>query len=156
MRIGFLPAIGQYYTTNIAISYYHAIDFITTTREQDMNKVNIAEQMATITDHWQPLIVAELNGQHLKMAKLKGEFIMHHHDAEDEMFLVVRGRLVIVFENRRITLDPGEFLVIPRGVAHMPVAEQEVEILLFEPASTRNTGNIVNDRTVSDLKTILP
>lgn len=80
---------------------------------------------------------------------------MHHHDAEDEMFLVVRGRLVIVFENRRITLDPGEFLVIPRGVAHMPVAEREVEILLFEPASTRNTGNIVNDRTVSDPKTIL-
>jgi mannose-6-phosphate isomerase-like protein (cupin superfamily) len=110
--------------------------------------------MATITEYWQPLVAAELNGQLVKLAKLKGEFLMHHHEEEDEMFLVTRGRLVIVLEDRKIYLDPGEFLVIPRGVAHMPVAAEEVEILLFEPASTRNTGNIVNDRTVTNLKTL--
>ncbi len=113
-----------------------------------MKKINIADQLATLTDYWQPIIVGELNGQHVKLAKLKGKFVMHHHEEEDEMFMVLSGQLTIVFEDREILLDPGEFLVIPRTVPHMPVADNEVEILLFEPASTRNTGNLVNERTV--------
>ncbi len=120
-----------------------------------MKKINIAEQLATLTDYWQPLIVGELNGQHVKVAKLKGKFVMHHHEKEDEMFLVLNGRLVIVFEDREVTLDPGEFLVIPRTVPHMPVAEDDVEILLFEPALTRNTGNLINERTVENPRKII-
>lgn len=119
-----------------------------------MKKINIAEQLATFSEHWQPLIVGELNGQHVKLAKLQGEFLMHHHDAEDELFLVISGRLVIAFEDSRVMLEPGEFLVIPRGVPHMPIAEQEVAVMLFEPASTRNTGNVTNDRTITAPRSI--
>lgn len=120
-----------------------------------MNKINLAEQLKTIDQYWQPLIVGELNGQLVKLARLKGEFLMHHHDLEDEMFLVLRGRLTIRFEERDEILEQGEFLVIPRGIPHMPVAEEEVEIMLFEPATTRNTGNISNERTVEKPKSIL-
>jgi mannose-6-phosphate isomerase-like protein (cupin superfamily) len=120
-----------------------------------MEKINIVGQLATISEHWQPLIVGELNGQHVKLAKLQGEFLMHHHDAEDELFLVISGRLVIAFEDSRVTLDPGEFLVIPKGVPHMPIAEEEVAVMLFEPVSTRNTGNVVNERTVAAPRSIV-
>ena len=120
-----------------------------------MDKINLAEQFAKINEYWQPLVVGELNGQLVKLAKLKGEFLMHHHEEEDEMFLVVRGQLEIVFRDRKELLEQGEFLVIPRGVEHMPVAAEEVEIMLFEPASTRNTGNIVNERTVENPRSIL-
>lgn len=115
-----------------------------------MKKINVAREMAEIKDYWQPRIAGELNGQYIKLAKLKGEFIMHHHEKEDEMFLVLQGILVIEFADHVETLAAGEFLIIPRGVAHRPVAENEVEIMLFEPASTLNTGNIENEMTIAN------
>lgn len=114
-----------------------------------MQVISIARQLATINDYWNPLIVGELNGQVVKVVKLQGEFVMHHHDHEDEMFLVVKGVLVIDFGVSSKTIGEGEFIVIPRGVDHKPVAKEEVHVLLFEPATTLNTGNIVNERTVA-------
>lgn len=115
-----------------------------------MEKVNLKEKLAAFSDHWSPRIVGELNGQQVKLVKLKGEFVWHHHEREDELFLVLRGRLVIRFRDRDVVLDEGEFLVVPRGVEHQPVAEEETHVLLFEPASTLNTGNVRNERTVED------
>jgi mannose-6-phosphate isomerase-like protein (cupin superfamily) len=109
------------------------------------NKVNLAEQLARITEHWRPKVVGELNGQMVKLVKCRGEFVWHHHDAEDELFLVIRGRLRIEFRDRAIELEPGEFLVVPRGLEHRTVAAQEVEVLLFEPAGVRNTGNVAHE-----------
>lgn len=117
-----------------------------------MEKVNIDRAMAGIREYWQPRIAGELNGQHIKLAKLKGEFVMHHHECEDEMFLVIKGTLILEFADRTETLNAGEFLIIPRGVPHRPVAENEVEVMLFEPASTRNTGNVENELTISTLE----
>ncbi len=119
-----------------------------------MEKVNLAEKFSLFNDHWSPKIVGELNGQHVKLAKVQGEFVWHHHDEEDEMFLVVKGQLVIQFRDRDITLNEGEFLVIPRKVEHRPVAAEEVHILLFEPASTLNTGNVEDVKTVAELDRI--
>lgn len=119
-----------------------------------MEKVNIAEKLALFDERWSPKIVAELNGQHVKLAKLEGPFVWHHHDHEDELFLVIHGRLKMELRDRSIELDPGEMIVIPRGVEHRPVAEEEVHVLLFEPASTLNTGNVRNERTVAELETI--
>ena len=114
-----------------------------------MEKVNLAEKFARFDDFWSPKIVGELNGQHVKLAKLKGSFVWHHHEREDEMFLVGRGRLVIEFRDRQLALDEGEFCIVPRGVEHRPVAEGEAHVLLFEPAGTVNTGNVAEDgRTV--------
>lgn len=116
-----------------------------------MDKVNIDHKLSEIGEHWNPRIVGELNGQHVKLAKLKGEFVWHHHDDEDELFLVVRGSLLIRLpEEEEVVLDEGEFLIVPRGVEHQPVAEEEVHVLLFEPAGTLNTGNVRNERTVED------
>ena len=117
-----------------------------------MEKVNLAEKFSLFSDYWNPRIVAELNGQYVKMARLKGAFIWHTHPAGDEMFLVIEGRLSIEFRDRTVTLERGEFLVVPRGVEHRPVADQEAQVLFFEPASTLNTGNVRNDRTVEKLK----
>ena len=111
-----------------------------------MEKVNLAQKFSLFDEHWSPKIVGELNGQHVKLAKLQGAFVWHHHEAEDELFWVVKGRLRIEFRDRAVELEPGEFLVVPRGVEHRPVAEQETEVLLFEPAGTRNTGNVVDLR----------
>jgi len=119
-----------------------------------MDKVNLAEKLNLFDDYWSPKIVGELNGQHVKLVKLSGEFIWHHHDVEDELFLVVKGRLVIKFRDQDVILEEGEFLVVPRGVEHMPVAEEEVHVLLFEPASTLNTGNVRSEQTVENLGTI--
>jgi len=119
-----------------------------------IEKLNVSEQFALITEYWQPRIAASLNGQHVRMAKLKGEFIWHRHDDEDEMFYVVRGRLVIRFRDGEVALNEGELCVVPRGVEHLPLAEKEVHVLLFEPAETRNTGNIQNERTVDNMDTI--
>jgi mannose-6-phosphate isomerase-like protein (cupin superfamily) len=119
-----------------------------------MEKINIAEKLKQFTDHWNPRIIGELNGQHVKAVKLKGEFIWHHHDHEDELFLVVKGMLKMEFRDRTETINPGEFIIVPHGVEHKPVADEEVEILLFEPASTLNTGNIENDRTKKHLEKI--
>ena len=116
-----------------------------------MEKVNIAEKFSKITDFWKPYVAAELNGQLVKLDKLKGEFVWHHHDLEDELFLVVRGRFRMEFRDRQVWLEEGEFLIVPRGVEHRPVAEEEVHVLLFEPASTLNTGNVRNERTVDEL-----
>jgi mannose-6-phosphate isomerase-like protein (cupin superfamily) len=116
-----------------------------------MDKVNLAEKFARFREHWSPKIVGELNGQMVKLSKLLGSFEWHHHDAEDELFLVIRGRIRLEFRDKTVTLDPGEFLIVPRGVDHRPVADQEVEVLLFEPASTLNTGNLVNERTLPTL-----
>ena len=117
-----------------------------------MEKVNIAQKFASIREYWKPYIAAELNGQLVKLDKLKGEFVWHHHENEDEMFLVVKGRFRIEFRDRQVWLEEGEFIVVPRGVEHRPVAEEEAWILLFEPASTLNTGNVINDRTLRELE----
>ena len=115
-----------------------------------MEKVNLKEKLARIHDAWSPRVVGELNGQRVKLVKLKGEFIWHHHEHEDELFLVLEGRLAIRFRDREVVVGEGEFVIVPRGVEHQPVAEEEAHILLFEPASTLNTGNVRNERTVDD------
>lgn len=113
-----------------------------------MNAVNLTDKLTQITDYWRPCIVGELNGQQVKLAKLKGEFVWHHHENEDELFYVIKGRLLMRLRDGDVTLDEGEFLIVPRGVEHQPVAEAEVHVLLFEPAGTLNTGNVRDERTV--------
>lgn len=115
-----------------------------------MHKINLAEMFARFTGHWSPKIVGELNGQHVKLVKFQGEFVWHHHDHEDELFLVVRGSFRMEFRDRTVDLHEGEFLIVPRGLEHRPVAEMEVEVLLFEPAGTVNTGNAGGERTVTN------
>jgi mannose-6-phosphate isomerase-like protein (cupin superfamily) len=110
--------------------------------------VNLAEKLSLFSDHWMPRIVGELNGQHVKLAKLLGDFIWHRHPDEDELFLVLSGELELHLRERVVTLREGEFFIVPRGVEHKPVAREEVHLLLLEPASTRNTGDAVNERTV--------
>lgn len=116
------------------------------------DKVSLAEKFSRFTDRWSPKVVGELNGQQVKLAKLEGSFIWHKHDEEDELFLVHRGRLRLEFRDRVVELSAGEFLIVPRGVEHRPVADEEVEVVLFEPASTLNTGNLRNERTVEELE----
>ncbi len=113
-----------------------------------MEKVNLSDKLSLFTEHWSPRIVAQLNGQHVKVVKLRGEFVWHHHEREDELFLVLKGRLTIELRDRAVTLEPGEFFVVERGVEHKPVAEEEVHVLLFEPAGTVNTGNVQDERTI--------
>ncbi len=113
-----------------------------------MNKVNLADKLSGITDYWSPRIAGELNGQQVKLVKLKGEFVWHHHDNEDELFYVLKGRLLMRLRDGDMTINEGEFLIVPRGVEHQPVAEVEVHVLLFEPAGTLNTGNVRDERTV--------
>ncbi len=115
-----------------------------------MEKVNLANKFGLFQEYWSPKTAGELNDSYLKLAKLKGEFVWHHHEAEDELFLVVQGRLLIKLRDRDILLDEGEFVIIPRGVEHCPVAEEEVHVLLLEPKSTVNTGNVQSERTVGE------
>ncbi|HYE95740.1 MAG TPA: cupin domain-containing protein [Rubricoccaceae bacterium] len=117
-----------------------------------MEKVNLAERFAQITEHWRPKVVGALNGQEVKLAKLQGEFVWHRHLEEDELFLVVRGQLRIEFRDGVVDLGPGEFVIVPRGVEHRPVAEEEVELLLFEPAATRNTGDVFHPTLTAPLE----
>jgi mannose-6-phosphate isomerase-like protein (cupin superfamily) len=124
-----------------------------------MQKINIAEKFSKISEYWKPYIGAELNGQCVKFDKLKGEFVFHHHDNEDELFLVVKGRFRMDYRDeghrdRHQWIEEGEFIVVPRGVEHRPVAEEECWILLFEPSSTLNTGNVVNERTIQELERV--
>jgi mannose-6-phosphate isomerase-like protein (cupin superfamily) len=120
-----------------------------------MLKVNIAEKFSKVTEFWKPYIAAELNGQCVKLDKIKGEFVFHHHDNEDELFLVVKGRFRMEFLDRPSEwIEEGEFIVVPRGVEHKPVAEEECWFLLFEPSSTLNTGNVVNERTHRELERV--
>jgi len=121
-------------------------------RTAAVEKVNLAEKFGRIGEYWDPKIVGELNGQHVKLVKLHGEFVWHRHDREDELFLVVKGRLTMQLRDRTVELREGEFLIVPRGVEHRPVAEQEVEVLLFEPAGTRNTGNVESVLTRRELE----
>ena len=113
-----------------------------------MEKVNIAQKFAQIKESWKPHIAAELNGQMVKLGKFTGEFVWHHHEHEDEMFLVVRGCFQMDFRDRSVTLNEGEFIIVPRGVEHRPVAEREVEVLLFEPAGIKHTGDVESELTV--------
>jgi mannose-6-phosphate isomerase-like protein (cupin superfamily) len=117
-------------------------------RNRAMNKVNLGEKLALFSEHWSPRIVGELNGQHVKLAKLKGEFVWHHHEHEDELFFIIKGSLLMRLREGDILINEGEFLIVPKGTEHQPVAEDEVHVLLFEPATTLNTGNVRNERTV--------
>jgi mannose-6-phosphate isomerase-like protein (cupin superfamily) len=117
-----------------------------------MEKVNLAEKFARFQDHWSPKIVGEINDSYVKLVKLKGEFVWHHHEAEDELFLVVKGRLLLKFRDRDVWLEAGEFCIVPKGVEHLPIAEEETHVVLLEPKSTLNTGNVQNERTVAELQ----
>ncbi len=110
-----------------------------------MEKVNLNEKLALISEHWRPKVVGELNGQEVKLVKCQGVFPWHHHESEDEMFLTVRGVFKIEFRDRIVALDPGEFLVVPHGVEHRTIADEEAEVMIFEPAATRNTGNVIDE-----------
>lgn len=118
------------------------------------DKINLAQKFSQIHEYWKPYIAGELNGQLVKLDKLKGEFVWHHHENEDEMFLVIKGRFRIEFRNKAVQLEEGEFIVVPRGVEHKPVADEECWIMLFEPASTLNTGNVENEFTVRELERV--
>jgi mannose-6-phosphate isomerase-like protein (cupin superfamily) len=115
-----------------------------------MEKVNLTKKFALFQDYWSPKIVGTVNESYVKIAKLKGEFVWHHHELEDELFLVVKGKLLVKLREQDISLEEGEFAVIPKGVEHMPVAQKEVHVVLIEPKSTVNTGNVRNERTVAD------
>jgi mannose-6-phosphate isomerase-like protein (cupin superfamily) len=117
-----------------------------------VQKINLKDKFGRFDAHWQPKIVADLNGQYVKVAKLHGEFVWHHHAQEDELFLVVQGRLRIEFRDGAVELEPGEMIVVPAGVEHRPVADDEVCVLLLEPKGTLNTGNVTSERTVAELE----
>jgi mannose-6-phosphate isomerase-like protein (cupin superfamily) len=119
-----------------------------------MEKVNIHEKLALFSDHWNPRVVGELNGQHVKLVKFQGEFVWHDHAAEDELFLVLRGSFRMDFRDRSVTLNEGEFIIVPRGVEHRPVAEREVEVMLFEPAQIKHTGDVESELTVHEFERI--
>jgi len=116
--------------------------------------INLAEKFSRFNEHWRPKIAGEVNDSYVKLVKFKGEFVWHHHEVEDEMFLVVKGRLCIRFRDGDVWMGPGEFCIVPRGVEHMPVAEEEVHVVLFEPRSTLNTGNVRNQRTLDQLERV--
>jgi mannose-6-phosphate isomerase-like protein (cupin superfamily) len=119
-----------------------------------MDVVNLKEKFERFADYWSPKIVGELNGQHVKLAKLKGKFVWHQHDQEDELFLVVKGRLRILLRDREIAINSGEFFIVPKGVEHCPMADEECHVVLLEPASTLNTGNVRDERTIDHLQWI--
>lgn len=119
-----------------------------------MDKININQKLSLFSDYWNPRVVGELNGQHVKLAKIHGEFVWHHHDKEDELFLVIKGRLLMKFRDKDVWIEEGEMIIVPAGVEHMPVAPEEVHIMLFEPASTSNTGNVTDERTKTNLEII--
>ena len=119
-----------------------------------MEIINLNQKFATFAEHWNPKIVASLNGQYVKLAKLKGEFIWHSHEQEDELFMVIKGKLKMAFRDKTVDINEGEIIVVPKGVEHKPIAPEEVHVLLFEPASTLNTGNIQNERTIEKLENI--
>ena len=120
----------------------------------EINTVNLAEKFASFSDHWNPRVVGELNGQSVKLAKLQGDFVMHKHEMEDEMFMVTEGHLQIELEDKMLDIKQGEFVIIPRGVNHRPIAKEEVKLMLFEPSETLNTGNVKNKMTRDKLDKI--
>ena len=119
-----------------------------------MNKINLLQKFSLFNEHWSPKIIAELNGQQVKLTKFAGEFIWHHHENEDELFIVMKGSFTMEFRDKTDELNEGEILIVPRGVEHRPVAEKEVWVMLFEPAATLNTGNVAGEKTKAILETI--
>ena len=117
-----------------------------------MNKINVADKFSRISEMWSPKILGEVNDSYIKAVKFIGEFVWHHHDNEDEMFMVISGKLRMKFRDREEVVGPGEFIIVPRGVEHLPVSDQETQVLLFEPKSTLNTGNVRNERTLAELE----
>lgn len=117
-----------------------------------MDKVNIKDKLGLVNEYWKPIIVGELNKQHVKLVKISGKFTMHHHDNEDELFLVIKGILKMDYGDRIVEVNEGEFIIVPRGVKHRPIADSEVHLLLFEPENTLNTGNVRNELTVDKPK----
>jgi mannose-6-phosphate isomerase-like protein (cupin superfamily) len=117
-------------------------------------KVSLAQKFSLFSDHWSPKIAGELNDSYVKLVKFQGEFVWHHHQNEDELFLVVKGRMLMRFRDRDVWVNEGEFIIVPHGVEHMPVAPEEVQVVLLEPKSTLNTGNVENERTVAELEKI--
>ena len=117
-------------------------------------KINLRDKLACFDETWSPRVIGELNGQHVKLAKLQGEYFWHRHEHEDELFMVIRGQLRLELRDGVVDLSPGDVFIVPRGVEHKPVAEELTEVLLFEPATTRNTGDVINERTIEpeDLK----
>jgi|SRR6185295_13429575 len=124
------------------------------TSSDAIEKVSLVEKLSLFSDHWSPKIVGELNDSHVKLVKLKGEFVWHHHETEDELFLVIKGSLLIRLRDRDIKLEEGELVIIPRGVEHLPIASEEAHVLLLEPKTTLNTGNVSSERTVAELQRI--
>jgi mannose-6-phosphate isomerase-like protein (cupin superfamily) len=118
------------------------------------DKINLRDKLSTFDAHYQPKIIADLNGQQVKLVKFKGPFVWHHHDNEDELFMVVKGRFTMQFRDRNVVIEEGELIVVPRGVEHCPLAEDEVHVMLFEPATTLNTGNVVDALTQRELQRI--
>lgn len=119
-----------------------------------MKKVNLEEKFKFFSEHWSPKVIGELNDSYIKAAKMKGEFVWHKHDNEDELFFVVKGKLLIKFRDQDIYLNPGEFLIIPKGIEHLPIAEEEVDVILIEPKNTLNTGDMKNEYTKENLDNI--
>lgn len=117
-----------------------------------MDAVNLSEKLSRVKEYWSPKIVGEVNDSYVKLVKFKNEFVWHHHESEDEMFLVLKGRMRMKFRDRDVIVAPGEFIIVPKGVEHMPVAEEEVHVMLFEPKTTLNTGNVRNERTLATLE----
>ncbi|MGA7637962.1 MAG: cupin domain-containing protein, partial [Candidatus Acidiferrales bacterium] len=121
-------------------------------KEHTMEAIKLNEKFTKINDHWNPRIIGELNDTYVKAVKIQGEFHWHHHDDEDELFFIVKGRLRMKFRDREVIVQPGEFIIVPKGVEHLPVADEEVHMLLVEPKTTLNTGNVRNERTVVELE----
>jgi mannose-6-phosphate isomerase-like protein (cupin superfamily) len=117
-----------------------------------MEKINLADKFSLFKEQWSPKIVGELNGQMVKLVKFKGPFVWHHHDHEDELFYVVKGSFDMEFEDKTVAISEGEFIIVPRGVEHRPNAQNECEVMLFEPGTTLNTGNVENERTLKKLQ----
>lgn len=117
-----------------------------------MDAVNLDEKLSRVKEYWSPKIVGEVNDSYVKLVKFKNEFVWHHHENEDEMFLVLKGRMRMKFRDRDVIVSPGEFIIVPKGVEHLPVAEEEVHVMLFEPKTTLNTGNVRNERTLATLE----
>jgi mannose-6-phosphate isomerase-like protein (cupin superfamily) len=117
-----------------------------------MEVVNLKDKLSKVKEHWSPKIVGELNDSYVKVVKFTGEFVWHHHDNEDELFLVIKGKLRMKFRDREVAVAPGEFIIVPKGVEHLPVADEEVEVVLLEPKTTLNTGNVRNERTRVELE----
>jgi len=119
-----------------------------------MKKINLLEKFGLFNEYWSPKIVGELNGQQVKLVKFKGEFVFHQHENEDELFMVIKGKFTMEYKDKTVEINEGEIVIVPRGVEHKPVAEEEVWVMLFEPATTLNTGNIINEKTKTQLETL--